>query len=305
VAALFAAQHAVASREQLADHGVDRTDYRLQLARREWTEVCPGVVKVTGAPETWHQQPIAASLGSPHVVIAAGTSLRLNRLDGYERHEPIDLLAPRGTRPRMPTCATLTTTRRLGPLDLVIVEGIRSTNIATSLVHALRSDPPTQVGRALDDALRRGSSPGWIAATIRRWTGGVAEADQLQRMLDERAGKRLPRSWFERLAQAALAEHGIVLEHEHPIHDGRRVIARLDLADPTTRSGIECQSWRWHATPAAQAADLQRKRRVRQLGWDLSECWWTDLDRIDAVVADFLLVDERQRRSLGLPQRAA
>ena len=57
--------------------------------------------------------------------------------------------------------------------------------------------------------------------------------------------------------------------------------------------------------PPRQAADLQRKRRVRQLGWDLSECWWTDLDRIDAVVADFLLVDERQRRSLGLPQRAA
>ncbi len=304
VAELFASQHALASRIQLLERGVDDTDYLLQLRRGAWREVCRDVVQVAGAPPTWHQGPMAATLASPHVAISVGTALRLQQLDGYLDDEALVLIAPRGTKPRMPAGATLTTTRRLGALDIVTVEGIRATNIATSLVHAVRSGPNGAASRALDDALRRGASPGWFAATVERWRGGVAGAQVLQHMLDERAGRRLPRSWFERMAKTALGEHGITLEHEYPIHDGRRIIARLDLADPVSQSGIECQSWRWHSTPAAQANDVQRKRRVRQLGWDFAECWWSDLDRMDAVAADFLLIDERQRRILDLPRRA-
>jgi hypothetical protein len=101
-----------------------------------------------------------------------------------------------------------------------------------------------------------------------------------------------------------MASHGLELEHEVPVYDGRSVIARLDLADPESRAGLECQSWQWHSTPAAKQRDNDRKRRVRQLGWDLTECWWTDRDRMDAVAADLRFVIERQRKALDLPASA-
>jgi hypothetical protein len=299
---LFAGQHALASRRQILAAGVDGAEYDLEVRRGRWTEICPGVVVVAGAPPTWQQRPMAATLASPHVEIARATALALHGLDGFPRTDDLQLIAPRGTKPVMPTGAALTTTRRLGPLDRVTVDGIRTTNIATALVHISYDGPTDQLAQALDDALRKGASPGWLTATARRWGGpGVKNGDLLLRMLDDRVHKRLPRSWFERLAQRALAERGIVLEHEHRLKVGRRTLAKLDLADVESQAGVECQSWQWHSTHAAQEHDLQRKRAIRQLGWEINEVWWTDRDRMDVVAADVMLTIERQRIVLGLP----
>ena len=40
-------------------------------------------------------------------------------------------------------------------------------------------------------------------------------------LLDERDGRRLPRSWFQRLAKKVLERSGIRLVDEHPVHDER------------------------------------------------------------------------------------
>jgi hypothetical protein len=94
-----------------------------------------------------------------------------------------------------------------------------------------------------------------------------------------------PRSWFERLAHRELAELGVELVHEHPLRaPNGRLVAELDLADVEHRIGIECQSWQWHATPAAQRADARRKRAVRRLGWEVVDVWWSDRGRMDDVV---------------------
>jgi hypothetical protein len=58
---------------------------------------------------------------------------------------------------------------------------------------------------------------------------------------------------------------------------------------------VECQSWAWHATPAARRADARRKRRLRRLGWDVTELWWSDRSRMDEVVDDVREAIARQR----------
>ena len=74
----------------------------------------------------------------------------------------------------------------------------------------------------------------------------------------------------------------------------RHPIARLDLALPDLFIGVECQSWRWHATPTARADDARRRRRLRALGWEIVEVWWTDLDRLDEVLDELVtLIDQR------------
>ena len=118
-------------------------------------------------------------------------------------------------------------------------------------------------------------------------------ADML-RLLHDRVEARLPLSWFQRLAQRVLAEHGIPLEPEWPLLDGHgRLLAAFDLADVENQVGLECQSWEHHGSPTARRADTDRKRRVGTHGWEIVEVWWSDLDRMDAVIAEFLRVRER------------
>ena len=84
---------------------------------------------------------------------------------------------------------------------------------------------------------------------------------------------------------------------EWPVCDERgTLLAELDLADVDLKVGVECQSWAWHSTPRAQRADADRKRRLRSLGWDVVDLWWSDLERSDAVIADVLLAIRNAER---------
>lgn len=92
-----------------------------------------------------------------------------------------------------------------------------------------------------------------------------------------------------------LATQGFALVDEHPVRstEGER-LADLDLAIPHLQIGIECQSWQWHATPAARAHDARRKRRLRLLGWELVEVWWSDLERIGEIAEEISYLIARQ-----------
>lgn len=121
------------------------------------------------------------------------------------------------------------------------------------------------------------------------------------RLLDERVDRPLPRSWFQRLAKRTLAGCGVPLVDEYPVRDVAGVLlAELDLAWPVLKIGVECQSWRWHATPTARAADARRKRRLRQLGWEIVEVWWSDLEDLDGIIAELLLLIDRRRPGVDL-----
>lgn len=105
--------------------------------------------------------------------------------------------------------------------------------------------------------------------------------------LDEREGKTLPASWFQRLAKRLFESTGLAMDDEYPVYgeDGR-LLARLDLAIPPLRIGVECQSWAWHATPEAQHRDARRRGMLRRLGWEIVDVWWRDLRQPDRVLAE-------------------
>jgi len=50
---------------------------------------------------------------------------------------------------------------------------------------------------------------------------------------------------------------------------------------------------RWHGVAADRGRDAARARKLRQLGWEIVEVWWADLERMDAVVGDLRLVLEK------------
>ena len=107
-------------------------------------------------------------------------------------------------------------------------------------------------------------------------------------------GKRLPRSWFQRLAHRALIEYGITMEDEWPVRDADgRLVAELDLAVVDSKVGVECQSIEYHASGADVSRDVSRRRLLRRLGWDIVELWWSDLDRMTDVLVDLGLALDR------------
>lgn len=180
----------------------------------------------------------------------------------------------------------------------MLLDGIRCTIAPTALAHAAPVSEAAAFGKAVDDVLRRpGISPAWIQKVADRWKGhGVPGSGILTAALAERCDQRLPRSWFERLARKGLEQHGFTFEHEVPVSDRGRRIAVLDLAQLPLRVGVECQSWEWHSTPAARAANARRQRRLEALGWDIIELWWNDLGRLDEVAEQVAAAFARQAR---------
>jgi restriction endonuclease-like protein len=300
VADHFVAQRGLILPSQLRAAGVGLPEEQLRVAQGDWERLAPGVIALRGAASDWSRGPMIATLCAPSAAITAGTALRLHRSDGYADYEDLYLAAKNGARPRVPDGFSVWQSRVLGDDDLMTLDGIRTVTLPVALAHAYAIDDAELVGRAVDDALRRRSSPAWMKQVADRWTRrGVPGSGRLAAALNERCDKRLPRSWFERLARKALAKHGIEMEHEVPVRDGRRKLAILDLADVRWKVGVECQSWAWHATPRARRADAERKRRLTRLGWDVIELWWSALGTLMATIDDVHQAIDRQRRLVG------
>ena len=78
-------------------------------------------------------------------------------------------------------------------------------------------------------------------------------------------------SWFQRLLKECLASPripGLVEEYDIYSAAGEHV-ARVDLAVPAIRLGIEAHSRRFHTGPAAERDDQYRDNRAAEAGWDL------------------------------------
>ncbi|MBA3605688.1 MAG: hypothetical protein M3487_05175 [Actinomycetota bacterium] len=252
------------------------------------TSPCAGVLTIGGAVPTFHGRAMAGALAPGVRAVSHGAAARLHGLDGFDQHEKIDVLAGKGVDP-VPGQETVVHHTR-GPIadHMTTVEDIPVLTISATLALLAPWVGIGPTARALDSALRAGCDTDELHRVAQAWRRrGRAGPPALLMLLGERIDATLPRSWFQRLAKAVFARAGIRLVDEFPVRDDRGVLlAELDLADPARRVGIECQSWRWHATPAAQHHDARRKGVLRQMGWEIVDVWWSDLHQPDRILAE-------------------
>ena len=293
----MSSQHGVASAGQARAAGVTRRVEQRLIRDGSLEVVHPKVFRLAGSPVTFETEAMAASLAPGISGVSHGAAARLHGLDGFDRHRGVDVIAP---RPMNLTDLTVRIHWTRGPLaaHIVRVGPIPTMCIASTLALLAPAAGIGRTARALDSALRLGISSEHLRQVAHDWRKpGRSGPAALLMLLGERVDQRLPRSWFQRLAKRLLAADGIRLVDEYPVHDAHgRLLAQLDLADPGTRVGVECQSWEWHATPAAQHRDARRRGMLRQLGWEIVDVWWSDLRHPDRVLAElrYLL---RQRRA--------
>jgi hypothetical protein len=280
---LMAGQHGAATTNQVRESL--RWDQQQSLvADRVWKRDVARVVTSRSSRATWHQRVMVATLATRGVASHA-TAARLHGLDGFQRSSELHVTLRYDQRRHHHPGATVHVSRTLDRSDQLPIKGIPTVIVPVCLLQIAEHSPAAMI-KALEGSMRDGISPTWIRQVAARYDRpGRSATSRVLRALDERVDGTLPRSWFQRIASRLLADAGIETVDEYPIYEGRRLLAQLDLAVPDLRVGLECQSWQWHATPEAQRLDAARKRRLRRLGWEILDLWWSDLDRIDDVLA--------------------
>jgi hypothetical protein len=286
---VMAMQHGVASSAQARTAGIDSHAEDVLVGRGIVARPAAGVLVSPAAPRTWHQRAVEAVFAPGHAVLSHGAAARLHGLDGFDRYDFVDVICRKGWWPHPPAGTITHFTRGLtDAADVTAIDAIRALTVPTTLALLAPAAGLGPTARALDSALRLGHDLDALREVATRWKQrGRPGPPTLLMLLDERDGRRLPRSWFQRLAKKVLERTGVRLVDEYPVHDERgALVAELDLAEPRRKIGIECQSWRWHATPDAQHRDARRRGALRALGWEIVDVWWRDLENPNRITAE-------------------
>ena len=294
---VMAAQHGAASTAQVRQSVKWRKENSL-IDERIWRRSGQRVVVSRSSPDTWHQRVMVATLATGGVA-SYSTAARLHGFDGFNRVAEIHLVLRYQQHRHHHHTARIHISRVFEASDQLLIQGIPTVIIPVCLIQLAEHSDDAMI-KALEGAMRDGVNPVWIRQVAARYDRpGNSATRRLVRALDQRVDGTLPRSWFQRLASRILADVGIDTVDEFAIHDGERLLAVLDLAIPYLRMGVECQSWKWHATPEAQRRDTARKRSVRRLGWEVVDLWWSDLDRMDDILATLrVVIADRQSSRL-------
>jgi hypothetical protein len=302
VAELFARQDGVASISQLRALGLTRAIVRRRLDKGEWFRVSQAVVGLRSTALSWRGHVRAAWLDAGEdTSVSHTTAGRLHRFDGLDRNREIHLTVCGDQHRTSLRGVTVHRSKHVTARMCTMVDGMRVVSKPVALVQIAALDLDA-AEKALDGVLRDGASSMWLRREIEQMSGaGVKAAAQVLDLLLDRVDRKLPRSWFQRLAKRVLKARRIELVDEHEVRDpvSGRILAELDLAHPELMIGVECQSWKWHSSPGARVRDARRKRRLRLLGWELVEVWWDDLRRVDEITEEVIfLIDQRTPRLL-------
>ncbi len=275
VTELAASQHGCFTHTQAANNGIARR--RLDRAIDDGFVVRerPRIYRFAGAPPTWRGRLWIATRGTDRSAShrAAG---RLHDHDDFAT-APLEITVARGRLPALDGFVVHRWTDPDPDLDVVMIDGIPCTSVATTLAQLGAVVPSSVVERTLDEALRRGTSVRWIQQTVERLhrPGPSGTGTLIKILSDERRSGRLPDSWFERVVQRILTSADIpppALQHEVPVSSGATY--RLDMAWPRLALGLECHSRRYHFGPLKEAADHKRDLELAAAGWEVLYMTW-------------------------------
>jgi len=152
---LAARQFGLVSRAQALDAGLGRGAIQRRLDSSEWLPIHPGVYRMQGAPASWEQKLMAASLwAGPEAAISHRSAAALWKLDGIDPGA-VELTTT-GARNDVPKGLILHRTKLLTPSDAGWLGALRVTGLVRTLIDlgAVERDPAI-VEAAMESAMRR------------------------------------------------------------------------------------------------------------------------------------------------------
>jgi len=266
-----ARQHGLVTLDDVRRAGLSDDIVHRRLRHGRWSLQRRGVYRVNGAPATEAQAVMAACLvAGPAAVASHLTAARLWRLR-LPDPELIELTTPPGRRVRAEGVRQHRTPF-LARDEVHRVQGIPVTSVARTLVDCSGRVRRRELGRVVDDALRRRlvRLPDLARSHARVAPGGGRRTAALARVLTERGPGHDP-GGSDREAQVAraLAAAGLPA----PVQQHTVVVAgrtfHLDVAYPEARVAVEFDGWDAHRGFEAFHGDRERARLLVAAGWRL------------------------------------
>lgn len=252
--------------------------------------VQPGVFRLAGSRQTWHQALMAAALAADAIVShrSAAELWGLIQPAGY-----VDVSVAPPHQPRLRPPAILHRIADLRPDLAVEREGLRLTDPIRTIVDLGLVLPRWSVR----DALSRGITTKLVDVERVQWLRealgrqGRNGTGVIQAVLDERSLMEAPEeSILERRFMSLVSRAGLprpVFQHE-VWHDGR-FVARVDGAYPDRTVAMEVDGFSAHSSPDAFQRDRTRQNRLVALGWTVLRFTWDDVVKRPALVARTIL----------------
>jgi Transcriptional regulator, AbiEi antitoxin/Protein of unknown function (DUF559) len=268
IAAQAAARHGLVTTSQL--RALDLTPSAIGRMARSGllVRMTQGVYRVPPYPDTWEQRLLACVLaGPPGTVASHRSAARLHELRGC-RSDLVEV-----------TCRRWAREHRAGyrvhesldhdPADTIEIRGIPVTALDRTLVDLGAVLHPIPLGRALDEARRRGqidltTVEHKVEERAVRGRNGIAIVREL---VAERQGQLLGTTGFEDLVLGVVDDFGLPRpELQWRVSDGPHV-AFLDFAYPEARVAIEADSEEYHLDLETFHKDRSRQNWISLLGW--------------------------------------
>lgn len=278
-------QHGAISLRQATSCGMGPRSVRRRVESGVWVRLFPGVYGLAGAPPSWRQRLMGATLWGGDESCASHASAA--RLWGFPdfRQDKVEVTC---SRTRGPSGVQLHRPGRLGAGPITLVDGIRVTVPVRTLVDLSRRTPRPQFEASLHYCVRSRLCSLEALRSIaeghqgRGAFGARAFRAVLSLYVDETGA---PESPLESRLLRTLVDGGVPMPtRQHPVvlPDGRR--RRIDFAWPDEKVGLEADSYQWHSSPSAWAADRRRIEELREAGWVILSATAQDLRSREALV---------------------
>jgi very-short-patch-repair endonuclease len=274
---LAAAQEGLLTSTQLRDHGVTAWQQRCLVADGWIFRLAPRVYALRGAPDT-HRRRLRCGLLclGERSWVSFEAAAALHGLDRARPHA-VEFTIDRARRPPVLPFA-VHTTKRLDPIDHVVVDGFRAMSATRTVFDlALARAHPHRVEAAIDSAVRlQLSSPEVLARRLAGLRGqGRWGCRLVEDMLTDSGGHtHLERRFLELVRQAGLPRPRTQVVFRA---DGRHV-ARVDFLFGA-HVVVEVSGQKGHASPAERARDAQRRNELQDLGLRVFEYTFDDVTK--------------------------
>ena len=268
-AAIACRQHGIIMFDQATTAGGTRDQIQYRVSTGRWRRVDHGTYFIAGGPFTWHSRVMAACLGSGGLA-SHRTAAVLHGIDGFRAGSP-EISIARGSSFRRANVRVHEST------DLALarprkIEGIPVTGVDRLLVDLGSTTTHRLLEEAVFDVIDRKLLDWpdvWEALVLhaRRGRNGIGA---LRHVLDANYGTKVPQSKLEIIFERMLDDAGFPRpERQVLVSDDAGPIVHIDYAYTHRMVGFEVDGRAVHARREALEADVAKRNRLRNVGWNV------------------------------------
>jgi len=286
---LAADQDGLITSGQLRVHGVTAWTQRRLIADGWMFRLAPRVYALRGSPDT-HRRRLRCGLLclGERSWVSFEAAAALHGLDRSRRHA-VEFTIERPRRPALLPFA-VHTTKRLEPIDHVVVDGFRVMSATRTVFDlALARAHPQRIEAAIDSAVHlQLSSPEVLARRLESLRGSGRWGCRLvEEMITDSGGHtHLERRFLELVREAGLPTP----RKQVVFRSDDRHIARVDFFFEDLDVVVEVSGQKGHSSPAERARDAQRRNELQDVGVRVFEYTFDDVTKRSDMVRRTLRV---------------